>query len=76
LIYSEDLDLNVIIYSYYDAPDSYYRLITNGFNEYAKEKGLGIHVDLKVLTTDTSTNVVEDYGNTIDSLLVKKPPKI
>jgi len=74
-ISSQEINLNVIIYSFYDVPDSYYRLITNGFNEYSKEKGLNINVELSVLTADTSSTVIENYGDTIDSLLERKSEK-
>jgi len=75
IIYSKEIDIKVIIYSFYDTPESYYRLITNGFNEYSKENGLGINVELTVLTPEISSAVIESYGDTIDSLLERKSTK-
>jgi len=55
--------------------NSYYRVITNAFNEYSREEGLGIEVELKVLTPDTAESDRESYSNTIDTLLLKKSSK-
>jgi len=39
LIYSKHITFNLIIYSFYDADDSYYKLLVNEFNnEYTKKK--------------------------------------
>ena len=74
-IYTEKITLKVIIYSFYDVEDSYYRQITNGFNEYSANNGLDINVKLTVLTPQTSSTVIENYGGTIESLLVKGSTK-
>lgn len=75
IVYSEEIVLNAIIYSYYDTEDSYYRLLSNEFNEYSRKKGLGIYVNLEVLTPKISTTEFENYGTTINSLLLRKSPK-
>jgi len=75
VIYSEKITLNLIIFSYYDDENSYYRLLVKGFNKYTKEKGLDIDVDLTVLTPEISTIVIENYGTTVESTLLKKQAK-
>jgi len=73
IVYSKKkITLNVIIYSFYDTPDSYYRLLTDGFNEYSLANDLGIDVHLNVLTPQISTMVIENYGNTIDAYINKQ----
>jgi len=75
IVYSRNYTLNAITFTYYEDGNSYHRSLINGFNEYSKEKGLGINVDLIVLTPDNSTSDIESYGTTIESLLVKKSEK-
>jgi len=75
MIYSQNITLNVLFYSFYDDVNSYYRLLANGFNEYSKEIGLNIYVELEVLTPNTATSVIENYGTFVDSYLVKKSQK-
>jgi len=55
--------------------NSYYKVISNAFNEYSREKGLGIEVKLKVLTPETAESDRESYSSTIDTLLLKKSNK-
>jgi len=48
-------------------------LIVNEFNNvYAVEKGLNIRVELEILTPETSSTVIENYGTTIESFLKKR----
>jgi len=75
MVYSEEIVLNVMFYSYYNIEDGYYRLLSNGFNEYSKEKGLNIYVNLEVLTPENSPLDFGNYGTTIDAFLLKKSPK-
>jgi len=63
------------MYSFHDEENSYYRQLIAGFNQYARERGLGISVELTILTPETSTKVIENYGTTIDSLLLEKSKK-
>jgi len=72
---TQNITINAILFSYYDDPNSYYKLFTREFNEYSKKNDLGITVELEILTPETSSSVVENYGTTIDSLLVKKKQK-
>jgi len=72
IVYSEEIILNVIIYSFFDSDDRYYRLLSNDFNEYCREKGMDIYVQLEVLTPKISTTEFENYGTTIEALLSKK----
>ena len=78
LIYSKHITFNLIIYSFYDADDSYYKLLVNEFNnEYTKKKkDLDISVQLTVLTPDDSSVIIENYGTMIESLFVKKSIKV
>jgi len=52
-----------------------YKPIVNEFNEYAKEKGLGIHVELNLLTYENSTLKVGDYESSLEATLKKKSTK-
>jgi len=53
----------------------FYRPLINDFNEYAVKNNLDISVELEVLSTGTSTNVIENYGTTVESLLMRKSTK-
>jgi len=73
IIYSRHIDLNFIYYSFYDDENQFYRLLVKEFNnEYTVKNGLDISVEIEVLSPDISTNVIENYGSTIESYLTKK----
>jgi len=72
IIYSKNITIYGILHSFFDNDFSYHRIITNAFNEYSRENGLGINLQLKVITPETSTIERESYGTTIDSFLLKK----
>jgi len=75
LVYSKETVLNIIIYSFYDYDSVYYRGIESGFNEYSKQNGLNIRIQLKVLTPENSTSEFENYGAMLDSYFSKKSNK-
>jgi len=74
-IYSRNITITGIIHSFYDEDYSFHRIISNAFNEYSREKGLGIKLDLTAITPETATNERESYGTTIDSLLSRRSEK-
>jgi len=51
-----------------DDEKSYQRLLQKAFNEYCQQNGLNYSLDLYVLNQKTSTQVVDDYGSTINAL--------
>jgi len=75
IIYSQNITLNVMVYSLYVSGYDYYQPLVDGFNEYSQEKNLGIYVHLTILTAENSTQEIGDYGSTVDSLLVKMSTK-
>jgi len=76
IIYSKNVTtVGAIIYSFNDNENSYHRQLVNGFNEYSEKNDLNIKVELEALTPQVSTTEIQDYGNTIDSLLKKKSDK-
>jgi len=74
-IYSKNITISAIIFSFYDLPTSYYNVITKAYNEYSKENNIGITVDLTVIDPNKATADLENYGTTIDSLLMRKKQK-
>jgi len=52
-----------------------YQILKNSFNEYAKKENLDIQFDVVVFSNENSTNEVDNYAYTIDSLLAKKSTK-
>jgi len=75
IVNSKNCTIYAITFTYYEDGNSYHRPLIEGFNEYSKEKGLGINMELVVLTPLNSTSDIENYGTTIESLLVKKSEK-
>jgi len=75
VIYSQNVNITAIVHSFYDNEYIYYRVLTDGFNEYSRENGLGINIQLIVLTPENSTSDFENYGTMIDSLLKRKSTK-
>ena len=55
--------------------NSIYKVLVDGFNEYSIQNNLNIHLDLTILTPENSQSDFENYGTTIDSLLLKKSTK-
>jgi len=72
IIYSQNATtIHAIIYSFNDDENSYHRQLINAFNEYSLKNNLNITAQLEALTPQVSTTEIQDYGNTIDSLLKK-----
>jgi len=75
IIYSQNITITAIMQSFFDFETAYYHLLTNGFNEYSREKGLGVELELKVMTPEASGKGVKNFGSTIDLLVSKKSTK-
>jgi len=74
-IYSRNFNLTVIAHTYMYDENSIYKVLVDGFNEYSIQNNLNIHLDLTILTPENSQSDFENYGTTIDSLLLKKSTK-
>ena len=61
--------------SFFDSDTAYYRLLTDGFNEYSRENDLGINLEIAVMTPEASGKGVKNYGTTVDSLVSKRSTK-
>jgi len=53
----------------------FYISLQNAFNEYSKNYGLDINLDITVLTPENSTALIIDYSTTMDDLLTRKATK-
>eukprot|EP00833_Pecoramyces_ruminatium_P004495 jgi/Orpsp1_1/1178527/evm.model.c7180000065669.2 len=64
------------MYSYFDDPNAYYRILVDDFNNnYTKENNLDIDVKMEVLYPGVSTMLVENYGATLHSLFLRHSTK-
>jgi len=65
------IEITAITFSY-NEKKHFYSSLVNGFNEYTRDKGLDIVLDINILTPDNSTAEAVDFATHIDNLLSKK----
>jgi len=68
------IDLNAIAFTY-DVDVQVYTYLVKNFNNYSKENNLDINIHLNLITPANSTTEINDYGNFLESLLIKKTLK-
>ncbi|OUM58626.1 hypothetical protein PIROE2DRAFT_16031, partial [Piromyces sp. E2] len=71
--YVKTLTIEAIAFSY--TPYYVHAPLLKEFNKYSKENNLGIHVNLNLLTTANSTELIGDYGTTVEIMLKRKDGK-
>ncbi|ORX43287.1 hypothetical protein BCR36DRAFT_460867, partial [Piromyces finnis] len=52
-----------------------FNVLVDEFNKYSIEKELNIHLNLVLFSSDTTAFYSDEYGNTVDSLLLRKSEK-
>ncbi|ORX51132.1 hypothetical protein BCR36DRAFT_45875 [Piromyces finnis] len=65
--------INAIAFSY--STDFKYAPMIDKFNSLSEEKGLDVEVKLNLLTLANATQLINDYGTTIETMLKKKNGK-
>ncbi|ORX46905.1 periplasmic binding protein-like II [Piromyces finnis] len=72
--FTYSLKITSVIWTYDDG--SFFKSITNDFNEYAKKNNLDIELEFVFFTTqNTTTNFVNEFDSTVDFLLSRKSDK-
>ena len=57
------------------AYDDLYSIITNDFNQYAKENNIDIKLNLLLFSVQNTTGILNDYDSTVESYLQKRSKK-
>ncbi|ORX86586.1 hypothetical protein BCR32DRAFT_240855 [Anaeromyces robustus] len=72
--FSKELELNAFAYTV-DFNGIGFKLYVDGFNEYAKDNNLDIHINLNLMTHNNSTISIQNSSLMVESLLKKKKNK-